>query len=204
MCRQLGIDVWEVIDAAATKPYGFMPFYPGPGLGGHCIPVDPSYLSWKLRRLNYTARFINLAEDINQHMPEYVVQRVADVLNEDGRSVRGSRILLLGISYKANVGDLRESPALDIIYLLRRRGAEVSICDPHVEGPVEVDGIALRPQALSVELLAAADLVVVTTAHRAFDRELVRRHARTVLDTRGWARDGEGNGDPSGARWHTL
>ncbi len=224
MCHQLGIDVWEVIDAAATKPYGFMPFYPGPGLGGHCIPVDPTYLSWKLRRLNYTARFISVAEDINRHMPEYVVQRAADVLNDEARSLRGSTILLLGVSYKAEVGDLRESPALDIITLLRHRGADVHICDPHLHEPVEVDGESFPPLPLTVELLQASDLVLVTTVHRAFDRELVQQHARAVLDTRGWWRSGPNGtaGEPrpvsaavgasveasptgaGGRRWHRL
>jgi UDP-N-acetyl-D-glucosamine dehydrogenase len=204
MCRQLGVDVWEVIDAAATKPYGFMPFYPGPGLGGHCIPVDPSYLSWKLRRLNYVARFVNLAEDINRHMPEYVVQRIADVLNEDSRSVRGSKLLLLGVSYKADIGDLRESPALDIITLLRRRGATVEICDPHLSGPLHVGSEILEPQDLSAELLAEVDLVVVTTAHHAFDQDLVRRYARAVFDTRGWYRSSQHLTERNGARWHSL
>jgi UDP-N-acetyl-D-glucosamine dehydrogenase len=204
MCRQLGIDVWEVIDAAATKPYGFMPFYPGPGLGGHCIPVDPGYLSWKLRRLNYVPRFINLAEDINGHMPDYVVQRIVDVLNEDSRSIRGSKLLLLGVSYKANVGDLRGSPALDIITLLRRRGAEVQICDPHLTGPLDVGGEVFQPLDLSTELLAETDLVVVTTAHHAFDLDLVRRHARAVLDTRGWCRNSQYPAEGNGARWYSL
>lgn len=197
MCRQLGLDVWEVIDAAATKPFGFMPFYPGPGLGGHCIPVDPGFLSWKLRRLNYVARFINLAEEVNRHMPEHVVQRVADVLNDSARSVRGSRILLLGLSYKANVADLRESPALDIVSLLRRRGAQVQFCDPHVIGPLVADGELLVPQPLTPEILEQSDLVIVATAHAAFDRDMVRRHARAVLDTRGWGRQHAPSGSPA-------
>jgi UDP-N-acetyl-D-glucosamine dehydrogenase len=200
MCRRLEIDVWEVIDAASSKPYGFMPFYPGPGLGGHCIPVDPGYLSWKMRRLNYVARFIELAEDINGHMPEYVVQRVSDILNTVGKSIQGSRILLLGVAYKADVDDVRESPAVDILSLLMERGGNVAFCDPHVEGGIDVNGTSLRGEGCTAETLAAQDLVVVTTPHHAFDRDLVADHARLVLDTRGW-----GRGHPTAeARWQTL
>lgn len=188
MCRHLGLDVWEVIEAAATKPYGFMPFYPGPGLGGHCIPVDPSYLSWKLRGLNYVARFINLADDINQHMPEYVVTRATDLLNEQSKSIRGSRILVVGVAYKPDIGDLRESPALDVIGLLRRRGAKVQYADPHVPGPIELEGGPLSAVALSPELLHEQDLVVVTTAHASFDWPMICEQSRVVLDTRGWSR----------------
>jgi UDP-N-acetyl-D-glucosamine dehydrogenase len=198
MCRHLGLDVWEVIEAAATKPYGFMPFYPGPGLGGHCIPVDPSYLSWKLRRLNYNARFISLADDINSHMPEYVVSRAAEVLNLDSKSLRGSRVLVLGVAYKSNIADLRESPAVDVLTLLRRAGAEVSYADPHVPGPLELEGGSLMAVELSSDTLHAQDLVVIATAHAAFDWKLVRKGARAVLDTRGWSR---GQHIPN---WHTL
>lgn len=198
MCRHLGVDVWEVLDAAATKPYGFMPFYPGPGLGGHCIPVDPSYLSWKLRRLNYVARFIDLAEDINQHMPEYVVSRAADLLNDQAKSVRDSRVLVLGVAYKPDIGDLRESPALDVIAGLRTRGAVVQYADPHVPGPLALEDGPLAAVDLSPELLGQQDLVVVATPHRAFDWGLVRQHAVTVLDTRGRDR-AQGR-----AGWHTL
>src|SRR5438132_1770741 len=140
ICYYLGLDVWEVTEAAATKPYGFMPFSPGPGLGGQCIPVDPSYLSWKLRRLNYNARFIALADDINKHMPAFVVSRATEILNDEAKSVRGSRILVAGVAYKPDIGDLRESPALDVLSLLRRRGAEVRYADPYVPGPVELEG----------------------------------------------------------------
>ena len=142
MCRHLDLDVWEIIEAAATKPYGFMPFYPGPGLGGHCIPVDPSYLSWKLRRLNYNARFIALADDINQHMPEFVLGRVSEVLNGQSKSVKGSQILVLGVAYKPDIADLRKSPALDVLELLGRHGAHVSYADPYVPGPLEVGCLA--------------------------------------------------------------
>jgi UDP-N-acetyl-D-glucosamine dehydrogenase len=198
MCRYLGVDVWEVIDAASTKPYGFMPFYPGPGLGGHCIPVDPNYLSWKLRGLNYVARFIALAEDINSHMPEYVVSRAADLLNEQAKSVRGSRILVLGVAYKPNVADLRESPALDVIGLLLRRGADAAYSDPHVAGPVDVDGTQLCSVRLDAQGLRAADLVIVATPHLGFEWDLITANAALVLDTRGWS---HGRGL---AGWHTL
>jgi UDP-N-acetyl-D-glucosamine dehydrogenase len=198
MCRHLDLDVWEVINAAATKPYGFMPFFPGPGLGGHCIPVDPSYLSWKLRRLNYQARFIDLADHINQHMPEYVVALAADLLNDQAKSVRGARILILGVAYKPDIGDLRESPALDLIALLRRRGAEVQYADPHVPGPIDVEGGALSAVELTRELLRAQDLVLIATPHRAFNWEMLTQHDGVVLDTRGW-RQGE---RPS--TWHML
>ena len=197
MCHHLGIDVWEVIRAASTKPYGFMPFYPGPGLGGHCIPIDPSYLAWKLRRLNYTARFIDLANEINRHMPEYVVTRVAELLNEAERSIRGSCILLLGIAYKRDVGDLRESPALDIAVLLERRGATIAYSDPHVHS-VQHENLSLESTKLTSELLESQDLVVVTTDHAAFDWAMVRDHARLVLDTRGTS---HGAGRPT---WHLL
>src|SRR6202165_1296826 len=198
MCHHLGINVWEVIEAAATKPYGFTPFLPGPGLGGHCIPVDPSYLSWKLRRLNYNARFIALADDINTHMPDFVVSRAIDILNERSKSVRGSRILVMGVAYKPDIGDLRESPAIDVLALLRRRGAEVSYADPHVPGPVEVDGEQLCAVDLSPALIQEQDLLLIATAHSAFDWAVVRTHARAVLDTRG---QGQGQGL---ANWHTL
>jgi UDP-N-acetyl-D-glucosamine dehydrogenase len=188
MCGHLDLDVWEIIDAAATKPYGFMPFYPGPGLGGHCIPVDPSYLSWKLRRLNYNARFISLADDINRHMPEFVLSRAGEVLNSRCKSIKGSRILVLGIAYKPDIADLRESPAVDVIELLRRRGADVSYADPYVPGPIEVEGGALTAVTLSSGLLSDQDLVIITTAHAGFDWPLIKDHARSVLDTRGWSR----------------
>jgi UDP-N-acetyl-D-glucosamine dehydrogenase len=198
MCRHLGLDVWEVIEAAATKPYGFMPFSPGPGLGGHCIPVDPSYLSWKLRRLNYSARFIALADDINRHMPDFVASRATELLNDRSKSVKGSRILLVGIAYKPDIGDLRESPALDVLLLLRRRGARVCYADPHVPGPVELEGGPLCAVELSPALVREQDLVVVTTAHAAFDWALLRAHAPAVLDTRGWSRG------QNLSNWYTL
>lgn len=184
MCHHLGVDVWEVIDAAATKPYGFMPFRPGPGLGGHCIPVDPSYLSWQLRRLNYSARFIELAAEINRQMPRYVVDRISALLNDRSLSVRGSRILLLGVAYKPDVADTRESPALDIFAMLAGQGAHVSYCDPHVER-IDIGGRSLSALPMTPERLIEQDIVVVTTDHAAFDWELVRVHAPVVFDTRG-------------------
>ncbi len=184
MCDRLGLDVWEIIDAAATKPFGFMPFYPGPGLGGHCIPIDPHYLSWKLKTLNYSARFIELASEINGSMPHHVVSRVVDALNDRGKSVRGARILVLGVAYKKNVGDVRESPALDIIKLLADRGADITYNDPHAE-EIGVDGgRRYRSTALTAEALRAADLVVIVTDHSSYDYDFIVSHAVRVLDTR--------------------
>jgi UDP-N-acetyl-D-glucosamine dehydrogenase len=182
MCARLGVDVWEVIDAAASKPFGFMPFYPGPGLGGHCIPVDPFYLSWKLKTLNYRARFIELAGEVNSEMPEYVCARVADALNERERSVKGSRVLVLGVTYKRDIDDVRESPALDIIRILEKRGAKVSYHDPFVP-ELSLDGLSLRSQDL-LPAVKDADLVLIVTDHSAFSYPLIVESARVVLDTR--------------------
>ena len=184
MCDKLDIDVWEVIQAAATKPFGYMPFYPGPGLGGHCIPVDPHYLSWKLKTLNYNARFIELASEVNTSMPFYVIDKITEALNNQERAVRGSRILILGVAYKRNVDDVRESPALDIISLLRQRGADVGYHDPHVpEIQLESD-IRLRSKDYSLQLLQEADCVVIVTDHGAFDWDEVLRHSQVIVDTR--------------------
>ncbi len=183
MCQRLGLDVWEVIEAAATKPYGFMKFLPGPGLGGHCIPVDPGYLSWKMKSLNFPARFIDLATDINSRMPEHVVDRIADLLNDDGRALNGSRVLILGVAYKKDIGDLRESPALDVIRLLAAKRAQVTYHDPHVR-ECEVEGEVYKNVDLSDALLTASDLVVILTDHRAIDYERVVAQARRVFDTR--------------------
>jgi UDP-N-acetyl-D-glucosamine dehydrogenase len=182
MCERLKVDVWEVIEAAATKPFGFMPFFPGPGLGGHCIPIDPLYLSWKLRTLNYRARFIELAGEINAGMPEYVVQRVAEALNEREKSVKGSRILILGVAYKRNVDDVRESPALDILKLLESRGARVSYNDPHVP-ELRADDIVLRSEDL-LPAVRRADLVVIVTDHGSYPYRDIVEAAPVVLDTR--------------------
>lgn len=183
MCDKLGLDTWEVVKAASTKPYGFMPFYPGPGLGGHCIPIDPLYLSWKLRTLNYTARFIELASEINSQMPQYVVNKIADALNEECKSVKGSRVLILGVAYKANVGDVRESPAIDVYHLLRDKGANVLYHDPHVND-LSGEGILEQSVPLNIEQLQKADCVVVLTDHDDFDWLLVTNFSSLVVDTR--------------------
>ncbi|MFN3597226.1 MAG: nucleotide sugar dehydrogenase [Rubricoccaceae bacterium] len=183
MCDKLGLDVWEVIDAAATKPFGFMKFTPGPGLGGHCIPIDPLYLSWKLKSLNYTARFIELASEVNTSMPRYWVQAVQDALNEEGKALRGSRVLVLGVAYKKDISDVRESPALDIIQLLLEKGAQVSYHDPHVprfdEHGVAMEGVEDLPAALR-----EADCTLVVTDHSAYDWDELAEHAGLVVDTR--------------------
>ncbi len=183
MCKRLGISVWEVIEAAKTKPFGFMPFYPGPGLGGHCIPIDPLYLSWKMTHLNYKALFIDLADTVNARMPEYVIGEVMDQLNEHGLVVRGSRILVLGVAYKENIGDVRESPSLDLISLLVARGADVAYHDPHVPS-CRVDGVTLTSQPLTMELLASSALVLIATAHEGIDYSWVVEHARLVFDAK--------------------
>ena len=183
MCDRLGLDVWEVIDAAATKPYGFMKFTPGPGLGGHCIPVDPTYLSWKMKALNFNARFIELATDVNGHMPEYVVEKITSLLNEDRLAVNGAKLLLLGVAYKADVSDVRESPALDIAKLLLERGGDVRYHDPHVH-EMRLDGHSLKSVDLSDEQLSAADLVVILTDHSSVDYARVVRLSHRVYDTR--------------------
>ena len=189
MCDRLGLDVWEIIDAAATKPFGFMPFYPGPGLGGHCIPIDPHYLSWKLKTLNYTARFIELASDVNSQMPHYVVGKVVDALNDQNRSVRGTSILVLGVAYKRDVGDVRESPALDVIKLLADRGAEIRYNDPYAEA-ISIDGgQTYRSQPLDGRALEAAALTVILTNHSSYDYDFIVAHSRCVLDTRNATRD---------------
>jgi UDP-N-acetyl-D-glucosamine dehydrogenase len=188
MCDRLGLDVWRVIEAAATKPFGFMPFFPGPGTGGHCIPLDPYYLAWKMKTLNYRARFIELAGEINAQMPVHVVGKVVDGLNETERSVKGADILVLGVAYKADIDDARESPALDIIGLLRLRGARVAYSDPHVP-MIDLQDTTLYSEPLTPERLAAANCVVIATNHSAFDYDLVTRHARLIVDTRNALRE---------------
>lgn len=183
VCDKLGVDVWEVIDAAATKPFGFMKFTPGPGLGGHCIPIDPHYLAWKMRGLNYKTRFIDLAGEVNTEMPEYWVRRVGETLNEVGKAVRGSRVLVLGVAYKREIDDLRESPALDILKLLEQYGAEVSYHDPYVPR-FEEDGHRYESVPLTAATLGASDCVIIVTDHQVVDYDLVRRHSRLVVDTR--------------------
>ncbi|HIF97760.1 MAG TPA: nucleotide sugar dehydrogenase [Myxococcales bacterium] len=183
MCERLDLDVWEVIEAAATKPYGFMKFLPGPGLGGHCIPVDPSYLSWRMKSLNFSARFIELATEINSGMPAHVVDRVTDVLNDAGLAVNGARLLILGVAYKSDVGDMRESPAIDVISLLARKGAKISYHDPFVP-ECEIDQARYKCSELSDELLANSDLVLILTEHRGVDYARVVENAPRVFDTR--------------------
>jgi UDP-N-acetyl-D-glucosamine dehydrogenase len=182
MCHKMGIDVWEVIEAAKTKPFGFMPFYPGPGLGGHCIPVDPYYLSWKARQTGFESRFIELAGHINASMPEYVVERVGEALNSVRKPINGSRIHLFGVAYKRDVNDVRESPALDILELLGRRGAKISYTDPHVPELV-LAGRALRSVPFDEALTAAYDCSVVATDHGAFDYARIAA-LPLVVDTR--------------------
>jgi UDP-N-acetyl-D-glucosamine dehydrogenase len=182
MCDRLEVDVWEVIDAAASKPFGFMPFYPGPGLGGHCIPIDPLYLSWKLKTLNYRARFIELAGEINSAMPYYVVNKIQDAFNEREKSIKGSRVLLLGMSYKRDIDDVRESPALDVLRILEQKGAHVIYHDPFVP-ELDMEGSGYRSQPLE-EALDAADCAVILTDHSVFDIEKIVAGARLVVDTR--------------------
>jgi UDP-N-acetyl-D-glucosamine dehydrogenase len=192
MCDKLDVDVWEVIEAASTKPYGFMKFTPGPGLGGHCIPIDPLYLSWKLKLLNYSARFIEIADQINMGMPHHVVGLIQNALNEDGKPLKGSTVLVLGVAYKKDVGDLRESPALDVMATLTARQAQVCYHDPYVP-TLRLNGGTLLCMPLSLETLEEADCVVVITNHSVFDWEMIAQHARLIVDTRN-ALDGVRNG----------
>jgi UDP-N-acetyl-D-glucosamine dehydrogenase len=187
MCDTLGIDVWEVVDAAATKPFGFMPFYPGPGLGGHCIPIDPFYLSWKAKQNGFDARFIELAGEVNGHMPRYVVEKIAETLNADRKAVNGARVLVLGVAYKRDIDDVRESPALDVMKLLREKGADVAYSDPHVPflaAEVWSGPHALASLTLDQTALEACDIAVIITDHRAFDYEFIAHHCRNIVDTR--------------------
>jgi UDP-N-acetyl-D-glucosamine dehydrogenase len=182
-CRKIGVDPWEVIEAAATKPFGFMPFYPGPGIGGHCIPVDPLYLSWKVRLTGYEAQFIALADQINRAMPEHVVHLVASALNDRGRPVRGSSILVLGVTYKADVNDIRESPALEIIEHLMKQGAHVSYADPFTP-QLALEGHKLTAVEPTPDALAATDCVLILTSHSSFDYAAIAERAPLVVDTR--------------------
>jgi UDP-N-acetyl-D-glucosamine dehydrogenase len=188
MCHKMDIDVWEVIDAAKTKPFGFMPFYPGPGLGGHCIPIDPNYLSWKARQYGFEARFIELASQVNGAMPEFVVDRVVDALNDSRKPVNGSRIHIYGVAYKRDVGDMRESPALDIIELLTRRGAAISYSDPYV--PVLVEGTHHFEAVPEAEALRRRpDCVVICTDHAAFDWKALVDSGVPIVDSRNALRE---------------
>src|SRR6478672_11926678 len=187
MCDRLGIDVWEVVKAAATKPFGFMPFYPGPGLGGHCIPIDPFYLSWKAKQNGFDPRFIELAGQINGAMPHFVVDKIGDALNRHRKSINGSTVLVLGIAYKRDIDDMRESPSLDVMAVLHQKGAKVRYHDPyvaHLAGREWPGGFDLASVALTPESLAAADCCVIITDHRVFDYDLITRHAKLIVDTR--------------------
>jgi UDP-N-acetyl-D-glucosamine dehydrogenase len=181
MCDRIGINVWEVIDAAATKPFGFMPFYPGPGLGGHCIPIDPFYLSWKTKQAGIEARFIELAGYINGQMPHFVVDKVQNALNDAGKPVKGSHIHIMGVAYKRDIDDMRESPALDIAMLLQKRGGKITYSDPHVP-QLRLDGLNLEAQPETAA--AAADCVVIITDHTAFDYKGLAKNAKLIVDTR--------------------
>lgn len=183
LCNKMGIDVWEVIDAAASKPYGFMPFYPGPGLGGHCIPIDPFYLTWKAREYNYHTRLIELAGEINNGMPEFVINKLMYILNHEGKALRGSNIAVLGVAYKKDIDDLRESPSLHIIEMLNKEGANMQICDPHVQS-FRSCNTTLETVELTKEVLQAADAVLILTDHTAFDYELISKHSNVIFDTR--------------------
>ena len=198
-CDRLDVNVWDVVDAAATKPFGFMKFTPGPGLGGHCIPLDPHYLSWKMRTLAYKTRMIELASEINGEMPGFVVRKVADALNEEAKALKRSRILVLGVAYKRDIDDLRESPALEILRLLQEKGADIAYHDPFCleiadDGHTPLTGLPLHSVELTEDALAQTDAVVIVTDHTTVDYEMVRRHAPLVVDTRGVMRGVEGAG----------
>jgi UDP-N-acetyl-D-glucosamine dehydrogenase len=187
MCDRLGVDVWEVVKAAATKPFGFMPFYPGPGLGGHCIPIDPFYLSWKARQKGFEARFIELAGQINGAMPHFVVDKIGEALNSHRKANNGSSVLIVGVAYKRNIDDIRESPSLDVMALLNQKGADVRYIDPWVPRlpeAVSFGGTPLETQPLTPASLAAADCVAILTEHDAIDYDLIRRSSRLIVDTR--------------------
>ncbi len=191
LCHKLNIDVWEVIEAASTKPFGYMPFYPGPGLGGHCIPVDPLYLSWKAKVNGFHPRLIDVAVQVNQEMPRHVVVRVKDTLAERGRDLAGANVLVVGVAYKRDTDDTRESPAVEILQLLSAEGARVSYSDPFVPF-LQANGDRLASRPLDAEVLAAADCVVVVTDHSSVDYEMVARHAPVVVDTRNAMRKASG------------
>lgn len=190
---KMGIDIHEVIDAAATKPFGFVPYYPGPGLGGHCIPIDPFYLTWKAREYGVNTRFIELAGEVNSHMPDYVIGKTTLALNGINRSVKGSKILILGISYKKNVDDMRESPSVEVMDRLHKLGADIAYSDPHVAVFPHIPGhhcFNLSSTPITAETLAGFDCVVLTTDHDKFDYPLIAEHAKLIVDTRGRFRDG--------------
>ncbi|MCP1160527.1 MULTISPECIES: nucleotide sugar dehydrogenase [Bacillaceae] len=190
LCEKMGIDVWEVIDAAKTKPYGFMAFYPGPGLGGHCIPIDPFYLTWKAREYNYHTRLIELAGEINNSMPEYVITRSMQVLNEDGKALRGAKVAVLGVAYKKDIDDVRESPVLKIVELLEHHGADYKVVDPYVSS-FKACSKKIETVEMTNELLNEADLVLVTTDHSDFDYAAIAKESKVIFDTRNALKDVE-------------
>jgi UDP-N-acetyl-D-glucosamine dehydrogenase len=183
LCNRMGIDIWEVIDAAKTKPYGFMAFYPGPGLGGHCIPIDPFYLTWKAREYKYHTRLIELAGEINNYMPEFVVERSMKILNRYGKALNGAKVLILGVAYKKDIDDLRDSPVLDIIQLMEKNGANLKINEPHVP-TFTLNGKEYRSEELTPELVEQADLVLITTDHSVYDYQMIADKAKVIFDTR--------------------
>src|SRR5262249_15066371 len=182
-CRKIGVDPWEVIEAAATKPFGFMPFYPGPGIGGHCIPVDPLYLSWKVRLTGYEAQFIALADQVNRAMPEHVVNLVTDALNDRGLALRGASVLVLGVTYKADVNDIRESPALEIVEMIAHKGGRVWYSDPFIP-QLTIGGVKLASAEPTPEAIESADCVLLLTNHTSFDNAMIAKRAKLVVDTR--------------------
>jgi UDP-N-acetyl-D-glucosamine dehydrogenase len=184
MCERMGVDVWEVIEAAATKPFGFMKFTPGPGLGGHCIPIDPLYLSWKMKAYQYTARFIELASEINTNMPRYVVNRVLEMMNEHGKPLKGSRVLVLGAAYKPDIDDIRESPALDVIGLLQKKGAQVEYHDPYIPILRTHDEVEMSSVKDLMSAVGEADLVVIVTNHKVYDYKAILEASQAIFDTR--------------------
>jgi len=194
MCDRLGIDVWEVVDAAGTKPFGFMKFNPGPGMGGHCIPVDPLYLSWKMKTLNYTARFIDLASEIDANMPRYVVGKIQDALNRYKKAINGSKVLLIGVTYKPNISDLRESPAIDITHLLLEKGAEVSYYDPYVP-EIDQDGLLMQSEKELQAAVEKADCVAIITNHTKIDYAMVLEKSKVIFDARNALKDVPGKKD---------
>jgi UDP-N-acetyl-D-glucosamine dehydrogenase len=184
MCERMGVDVWEVIDAAATKPFGFMKFTPGPGLGGHCIPIDPLYLSWKMKSFQYNARFIELASEITTNMPRYVVNRILDAMNERGQTLKGSRCLVLGAAYKPDINDIRESPVLEILDLLRKKAARVEYHDPYIPILKTHDGVEMRSVPDCMEAVRDSDCVVVVTNHKIYDYKAILKEAKFIFDSR--------------------
>jgi len=193
---RMGIDIWEVIRASSTKPFGYMPFYPGPGLGGHCIPIDPFYLTWKAREYDFSTRFIELAGEINTQMPYYVLQKTVDALNERGASVKGAKVLVLGAAYKKDIDDIRESPAVKIITLLKDKGAAVTYHDPHISviaGMRNYPDLVMHSSELTEELLQQSDCVILVTDHSCFDLRWIQEQSRLVIDTRNAFHDFKGD-----------